>query len=135
MKSSTDLVKEAYEKFGSGDIDGLLSLMTNDIHWSTPVIDGTTIGGVRRGHEGAGEFFRILNETEIVNNFEPREFISEGNRVAVLGTYGATVKETGRSYEIEWAQFFTVRDGKIASFDEYFDTAIAAKAFQKALPA
>ncbi|HMQ03716.1 MAG TPA: nuclear transport factor 2 family protein [Pyrinomonadaceae bacterium] len=135
MKNNVEIVKEGYDKFAKGDISGLLSLMADSIRWSTPEIEGTTLGGIRNGHEGVGEFFRILDETETVTKFEPREFIGEGDRVAVIGTYGATVKETGRSYEVEWAQFFTVRDGKIASFDEYLDSAIAAKAFQKALPA
>lgn len=135
MDNNVEIVKQAYAKFREGDIPGLLALLSDDVRWSTPKIEGAQFGGACSGHGGVAEFFTLLNEDEEVTKFEPREFISQGDRVAVLGTYGATVRETGRSYEVEWAQFFRVQDGKIVSFDEYFDGAIAAAAFQKAATA
>ena len=67
--------------------------------------------------------------------FEPAEFIAQGDKVVVLGSSKATVKSTSRSYETDWVHVFTVKDGKVTNFAEFFDTAAATKAFQKATAA
>lgn len=44
-------------------------------------------------------------------------------RVVVLGSLHARVKDTGRSYDNEWAMVWTLRDGKVAGWQSYEDTA------------
>jgi ketosteroid isomerase-like protein len=67
--------------------------------------------------------------------FEPREFIAQGDKVVSLGHYRWRVKTTGREFSSDFAHVFTVRDGKIVSFQEYTDTASAARAYQKSAAA
>lgn len=131
MEENVQVVKEAYNKFQSGDIDGLLNLVSEDIHWQTPEIENAPFAGTRHGLGEVEEFFDLLNKSEETTKFEPTEFIAQGDRVVALGSYGATVKETGRSYESDWVHVFTVKDGRIQSFAEYFDNAAANRAFQK----
>jgi ketosteroid isomerase-like protein len=109
--SNKDLVRTGYEKFTSGDIPGLVGLFSD------------------------GEFFKTLDEAEDFAYLEPTEFIAQGNRVVVLGRSKATVKQTGRSYEVDWVHVFTVHEGKITNFAEYFDSALVNKAFQMAAKA
>jgi len=135
MENNVQVVQDAYGKFTSGDIEGLLGILSEDVHWQTPEIENAPFGGTRRGLDGVGEFFALLAESEETTRFEPTEFITQGDRVVVLGKYGATVKETGRSYESDWVHVFTVRDGKILNFVEFFDNALASRAFQKAVTA
>jgi ketosteroid isomerase-like protein len=135
MENNVQVVQDAYGKFTSGDIEGLLNLLSEDVHWQTPEIENAPFGGTRRGLDGVGEFFASLAESEETTRFEPTEFIAQGDRVVVLGKYGATVRETGRSYESDWVHVFTVRDGKILNFVEFFDNALASRAFQKAVTA
>jgi ketosteroid isomerase-like protein len=52
--------------------------------------------------------------------------------VIVLGRYAARVKSTGRTAESQWAHAFTFRDGKVASWYEYYDTAKYAQAYEPA---
>lgn len=130
-EANIELVRGGYDKFGSGDIPGLLSLFTDDIDWSTPHVENATFSGNRLGLEEVGEFFKLLGESEDISYFEPTEFIAQGNRVVVLGRSKATVKSTGRSFETDWVHVFTVHEGKITNFSEYFDTAAATSAFQK----
>jgi ketosteroid isomerase-like protein len=132
MENNIQIVQETYGRFTSGDIPGLLNLLADDILWQTPAIENAPFAGARRGLEEVGEFFALLNETEETTLFEPTEFIAQGDRVVALGKYGATVRETGRSYETDWVHVFTVEDGKIQSFTEFFDNALASRAFQKA---
>ena len=88
--------------------------------------------GKRSGREQAGQFFASLADSQDVKTFEPREFIAQGEKVVALGSYSWRVKSTGREYEGDWAHVFTIRDGKIAGFQEYTDTAAIADAYQKA---
>lgn len=129
--TNTEIVKKGYEHFSSGDVPGLLNLFTDDIDWSTPHVENAPFTGNRLGLEEVGEFFKLLTESEDISYFEPTEFIAQGDRVVVLGRSKATVKSTGRSYETDWVHLFTIHDGKITNFHEFFDSAAATRAFQK----
>lgn len=131
-RTSLETVKAGYECFAKKDIPGLLELFANDIEWKLPEISGVPHAGVRRGIEAMGEFFRLLDEAEDITAFEPGEFITEGDRVVVLGSIKATVRATGRDYASDWVHVFRVADGKVKSFNEFFDSAAVERAFQKA---
>lgn len=126
-----EIAQAAYAKFGSGDIAGLLTLLSDDVHWQTPDIEGAEFSGKRRGRQAVGEFFATLVSEEEITSFEPLEFLEDEDKVVVLGTSASTVRETGKSYHTEWVHIFTIIDGKIVSFVEFFDNAAATRAFEK----
>jgi ketosteroid isomerase-like protein len=45
------------------------------------------------------------------------------------------VKATAREFGSDFAHVFTIRDGKVVAFKEYFDSAAAATAYRKAMSA
>jgi hypothetical protein len=122
-QANLQVVQEAYAAFGRGDLPGLLNLLTEDVDWRHPQPNDIPWGGNRRGHEEVTQFFIALGSTIDVDAFEPREFIAQGDKVVVTGYERMKVKSNGRVYETNWAHLFTVRDGKIAGFYEYTDTA------------
>lgn len=125
------IVQDGYAKFGSGDIPGLISLFTDDADWSVPSFENSPMGGSYHGHDEIAKFFGLLGESEDITRFEPLEFVAQNDKVVVLGELAATVTSTGKSYETDWVHVFHVRDGKIAGFAEFFDSAAAEKAFSK----
>ena len=131
-QQNTNVVKEAYENFKSGNIEALLALISNDVEWQLPEVDGIPFTGKRKGLEQVAQFFAMVNDAQDVLQFEPGLSIAQGEKVAVQGHYSWRVKATGRSYESDFAHVFTVREGKITAFHEYLDTAVAAAAYQKA---
>jgi uncharacterized protein len=132
VMSNIEVVKDAYAKFGAGDVAGLIGLCTEDIHWQTPVIENAKFGGIWHGHAGVGDFFMTLAGDENITHFEPIEFIADGEKVVVSGKSASTVKSTDKKYETDWVHIFTVQAGKITKFIEFFDNHIAAtKAFAK----
>jgi len=135
MENNVQVVQDAYNRFATGDIPGLLANCAEDVDWVTPEIENASFGGTRRGHREVGEFFAGMAAEEEVLKFEPLEFIAQGDRVVVLGSYAAKVRETGRTYESDWVHVFTIKDGKIATFNEFFDSAAATRAFQRATTA
>ena len=132
---NTKLVQLGYEKFGSGDIEGLTELFSDDIRWTTPVVEGAPFTGPRRGKDDVVEFFKLLSENEEFERFEPLEFVAQNEKVVVLGESRALIKPTGRNFETSWVHIFHVRDGKISEFLEFFDNLAATKAYQKAAKA
>lgn len=129
------IVKEGYEKFGSGDIEGLLSLFADDINWKTPTVEGADFTGERNGLAEVTDFFARLGESEEFSNFEPTEFIADDDKVVVLGRSAGKILGTGNDFETDWVHIFTVSDGKITGFHEFFDTAAMNRAYQKATAA
>jgi hypothetical protein len=128
---NTKVVQDAYAAFGRGDIATLLGYMTDDVHWR-PVI-GTAkhvpFSGERKGKAGVAEFFKQVAESEDFQQFEPREFVAQGDRVVAIGHYRAVTKATGKTFESDFAMVFTLRGGKVATFREFTDSAGINAAF------
>lgn len=125
------IVQQAYSSFKSGDLQTLLGLMSDDINWELPQIENVPFSGKRRGKDQVKEFFSTMASVQETVEFNPMEFISQEDKVVALGNYQWKAKESGKQFGGEWAHVFTVRNGKIASFHEYMDTAAAAKAYKK----
>lgn len=122
------LVKEGYAAFGRGDIKGLISLLSDDVEWSSPG-EGLPLSGTYRGHDGVGQFFQKLSQESDVLAFEPREFASQGDLVVVIGWERVRIKATNRTIELNWVMAFSVSGGKITRFREFTDTQAAANAY------
>jgi hypothetical protein len=125
------VVKDAYAAFGRGAITELLGLMTDDIQWQ-PVI-GTAahvpFSGERRGKAAVGEFFQRVADAEDFQQFEPREFVAQADKVVAIGHYRAVSKPAGKSFESDFVMVFTLRDGRVARFQEFTDSAGINAAF------
>jgi uncharacterized protein len=68
-------------------------------------------------------FFSKIGESLAIETLQLTEFIAQGDRVIVLGSIRATVKQTGLVYDNEWAMSWTLRDGRITKWQIYEDTA------------
>jgi uncharacterized protein len=130
-EENTRLVQQAYRDFQNGDIQGVLGSLSEDVEWVTTQLSGVPVGGTYHGVEEAGRFFSSLGDAQEPRHFEPREFVAQGEKVVALGHYAWHVGATGRQWESDFAHVFVVRDGKIARFQEYTDTAAIADAFRK----
>ena len=129
-RENTQLVKQGYQHFKNGDIQGLLGLLSEDVEWTQFEIEGVPFSGTRRGPERVGEFFSQVFDTEEPLQFEPREFVAQGDKVVALGHHAWRVKSTGREYETDFVHVFTVRDGKVAKYQEFMDTAVVGAAYR-----
>jgi ketosteroid isomerase-like protein len=87
--------------------------------------------GTRHGHEGVAEYFSLLDENLEFEQFEPREFVAQGDTVVVVGFERSVSKATGHTIEQEWAHVYTLRDGKIAKGRYFEDTAAQVAAFHR----
>jgi ketosteroid isomerase-like protein len=129
---NTRVVQEAYAAFGRGDVPGILATLDDNIVWKAVygAAPHVPTAGERRGKAAVGEFFAIVGKTMQFERFEPREFIEQGNRVAAFGYYEAKTS-TGKRLDSEWVMLFTFRNGKIAEFQEFTNTAMLNAAFER----
>ena len=134
-QENVKIVEQAYSNFKSGDIPSLLNLVADGIDWQLPIVESVPFTGKRRGREAVKQFFASVAEHQEVLQFEPREFIAQGNKVVALGHYEWRVKGTGREVKSDFAHVFTVEGGRITVFQEYFDSAAFAAGYQKAISA
>src|SRR5436305_2658878 len=132
-QDNLQIVKDAYAAFKRGDIPAILNTLSDDVVWFLPgQISLVPVAGERRGREEVGQFFATLDENQEVKEFEPQEFIAQDEKVVVLGQYRWRVKSTGREFSSDWVHVFTLRDGKVAGFKEYYDTDACADAYRAA---
>jgi ketosteroid isomerase-like protein len=125
------LVQSLYAAFGRGEIATIVAAVTPDIEWR---LNGSRsdhpLLGTWKGTKGVQAFFDELAKLQDFSEFSPREFLSAGDRVFVLGHYAATIRKNGRKAASDWVHIFTVRNGKVAAFLEFNDTAEFARAWK-----
>ena len=126
------VVQQVYHNFKAGNIQALLDMLPDNVTWHLPEIEGVPFAGKRTGRDAVRDFFVGVEANQETLEFEPREFIAQGDKVVSLGHYRWRVKTTGREFSSDFAHVFTIGDGKIVSFQEYTDTASAARAYQSA---
>jgi uncharacterized protein len=116
---NTQIVKDAYAAFQRGDVPGVLATLDDGVQWEAVIgTEGIVpTAGVRHGRTGVGQFFQQLADNIVFEAFEPREFIAQGDQVAVIGRYKGNAKTTGKTWDAEWVS-------------EYGDSLKLASAFQ-----
>ena len=131
VQKNVQIVKDTFAAFGRGDMQGVLALLADDIEWITPG-EGLPFAGTHRGQAGVADFFQKVSEAMKFSSLKPREFVSQGDLVLVVGFDRGRVKATNRTFEGHWVFAFTVRNGKVTNVREYIDTLVLARGFEMA---
>jgi uncharacterized protein len=131
-QQNVDVVRQAYGAFGRGDLEGILALLDPQVAWRTPGPSDLPTAGLRYGVTAVREWFGTLLNTFEITNFEPKDFLPQGDSVAVLGTSLDRVKAAGNASEFRWVHIFTVRNGRIVAFEERADVSMFVDEFRKA---
>ncbi len=129
VRQNVAVVRRTYAAVGRGDIPAVLDVLTDDVEWTLQGPSVLPFAGPRHGRAAVGEFFSAVGETLEFQQFEPREFVAQGDTVVVLGYERNRIKITGRTFEQEWAHVYTLRDGKIAKGRFFENTAAYVLAF------
>ena len=132
IQDNKQLVKQGYQMFKNKDIKGLLALFSDDIEWQGIESENIPFAGDFHGLEEVAQYFALLDQSQEAIQFTPQDFIAEGDRVVVSGTSSWSVKANGQRFDNPWVHLFTIRDGKVAKFQQYNDTAATEKAYTAA---
>lgn len=129
MAQNSDIIRGLYDAFAIGDIPAVLDTLASDISWTEA--EGGPYGGVSIGPDQVLQnvFMKLGGEWDGFSAI-PREFITQGNTVVVLGDYSASFKATGKNFNAPFAHVWKLQDGKAVSFQQYTDTALHLKPMQ-----
>jgi uncharacterized protein len=131
-QQNIDLIKRVYAAFGKGDIDTIINSLADQLVWrfDAPATipyagEYKTPGEVKEG------FFARLASTQKDYALKTDEFVAQDNSVIMVGSYGATVNDTGKRFELALVHVWAVENGKITRFVNFTDTAGVAQAYRK----
>lgn len=131
---NVEVIRKAYDAFGKGDFQELVSLLSEDVSWLTPGPPDMPTAGYRRGHQAVHEYFMTLATVGDIVRFEPKDFLTHGDKVVVLGDDIVRMKASGKDVDFHWVHIFIVKDGKVSCFEERADVS-ALVAELRAAPA
>jgi steroid delta-isomerase-like uncharacterized protein len=125
----TQLAREVYDRFGRGDYQGVLALVTDDIE-ATIIPFGQTF----KGKEGFLQFMhgfkdafpdmelkidnQVIGDGQVVN-----EISTTVKHTGPLQTPAGVVPPTGKTVSFTVCEVWGIRDGKVASLRNYQDAA------------
>jgi len=123
-QDNVEIVKQSFAAFQRGDIQTVLNLCTDDIEFRHPM--STAIWPWAGQHRGRAQLAALAAGfwgVEEFEQFEPREFIAQGDKVVALVFERVRIKATGRVVENDFVTVFTLREGKIVQLYFYEDMA------------
>jgi len=123
------VVKRMFEAFAQGDLEAVLSYCSNDVAVQHPM--PTAIwpwAGSFRGRAKLKEFLLGVTAAETFEVFEAREFIAQGNKVVVNVFERPRMKTTGKAFNNDYIQVYTLSEGLITSIKIFEDTGLVISA-------
>ena len=129
-KANIAMVQKLYGAFSRRDMPAVLESLASDVIWQEPANPFNPAAGTRHGHEGFLEWARIGRDAEEILTLEPNNLLAGPDMVAVVGFMRCQAKPTGKVYESDFVHLITVKDGKVARFQGFFDTFAAGEAFR-----
>lgn len=128
MPSPIDTIKALFAAFAEGDMAAVLGMLTEDVSWEYEGPAEMLTAGIRHSRNGAMEFFSATAKQSSDLKLEVSEYFATEDAVAVFGRYQATVRATGIRVDSPLAQYFKLRDGKIARFVQLTNTGATLEA-------
>ncbi len=121
---NTELVKALYDAFANNDGETISGLVTDDVVWieapNTPYADNSPYVGKDAVF---GDLFVKLGTEWTGYTVTPENFVAQGDTVVTFGKYSGKFNATGRELSTQFVHVWTIRDNKIAQFQQYTDTA------------
>ncbi|VAW23858.1 hypothetical protein MNBD_ALPHA11-1289 [hydrothermal vent metagenome] len=127
MPSPTEVVQTMYAAYGAGNMDALKDTLSENIKWIYHGPDAIKHADTYSGKAGVMKFFDNVNEHVEYLDFQPNQFIAQGNMVIVLGNEKQKILKNGEILEQGWVQIYTVNSDLIDKMEEFSDTAHAEK--------
>jgi ketosteroid isomerase-like protein len=116
-------VREAYAGYDRGDIADVIDVLAPDIEWSEPIVPGMPGSGTHRGRDSVKrDIFGRLGENWDVFRVMPEEFYDAGSTILVCGRMQLRSCATGNEVESPFAHVWTMRDGQVVRFRDFFDS-------------
>ena len=125
MVSNVQMMRDLYGALGRGDMPAVLGAMDPGIEWREA--EGNPYepsGKAWLGTDAVAQnlFMRLATEWDGFT-VHAGVFHDAGDVVVVEARYTGTYKQTGKELDAQVCHLWTIRGGKVTSFQQYVDTA------------
>jgi len=126
-------VKDLFSAISRRDFPAIMSYLDENVDWQSPAT-GTKVKEIswskpRFGKSEVSAFFNEVRSKLALDDMSYTTLIADGDRVVAEGTMRGSAISTGCFFGADFAMVFTLRDGKIVYFRNYYDSAEIAAAF------
>ena len=132
-RRNLQVVQNFISSIGSGRHQDAMDLLTDDVYWESPVSPNPpkelTWAKPRHGKQEVLQYMQDMWSVVQPYVMDTLGITAQGDRVIIEGRHQCQVRATGKVYDHQWVQIFTVRDGLIVSLMQYYDTAPIVEAF------
>ena len=112
-RESVEALRRASDAINRRDVEALVAELDPYIEWHPGVVAAVTGREVvYRGHQGASEYFRDLDEAFSETHFDLAEIRDLGDRMIAFGRFRARGKASGAVTETPVALLVSDRNGK-----------------------
>jgi ketosteroid isomerase-like protein len=127
MRSNADIIRATYEGGSADNGRILLETLAPDASWTEAA--GFPYAGTYIGPDAivANVFRRLATEWDGYKA-EVHTYVAEGDRVAAFGVYSGVYLKTGKAMKATFAHLYRLKDGKIATMEQYVDSAVVQAA-------
>jgi ketosteroid isomerase-like protein len=119
------IIREIYAAFSRADVPAIVAKLTDDVEWISHLDPIVPWSGDFSGKERVVKFFEAIFHSVDVEAFEPIEWASAENTVISIGEFACRVRATGKRARARWAFLWKFRDGKVCSYEQFCDPALA----------
>lgn len=122
--SNLEIVQSTYQGSNSQENgQNLKRHLAQDARWTEAA--GFPYAGTYIGFESiAKNVFQRLATEWTDYRFIVEDYVASGDKVFAYGHYSATYRETGKYFEARVAHLWTLKEGKIVSFEQFVDSKI-----------
>jgi ketosteroid isomerase-like protein len=104
-----------------------MEALDQDVVWHSVGDAALPWAGLHRGRAGVEAYFARLDPEVRITGYELERIIAQGEWVVALARVRVRFLKDGSERSFDKADVFRLRDGRIAEFREFYDTALAAR--------
>lgn len=129
MRTAFEIVKAHYDANDRHDFAGMLADIGPNTEWTE--MAGFPCAGTYVGREAiVANVFEALGAQFDNYTFKLDRLLDVGADVVGIGTYTATAKSTGKSFQARVVHVWTVSAGTIQRFEQFTDTLLVANSLR-----
>ena len=123
------IIDRFFQALASQNLNAALELVTTDAIFEAQGPASVPIYGRYNGHDGVCQFLSILGDLFETEKFEIRESIENSTSAFAFGYMQHRVRKTDRVFRSEFSLYCQVREGRIAAYKMFEDTAALENAY------
>lgn len=124
------VTEEVFTAFGEGDVDRIMRSLHEKVRIEFYGPEVIPYAGYYDGQAQCRGFFETVLSSVDIHQFDPEDFICEGDKVVVTGHLNLTARSTGRTIDSDFVHVITVADEKWLLFRDFMNTSNAEAAFR-----